>query len=430
MQESHEICFKKDSTKISTSLLFRFYKFYVLKRGRELKSIDIDWVQLAEYPEYEISRNGQLRSIKTGTILSLQKNGPNGAPYKTLENKNGEKKTKRIDELVAETFMHNDGSYSFSDLIHLDGNVENCSLNNLAWDNGEFAAQKYYEATGIQKPKEYFIFYPLIEFPDSQYEINKMGQIRNKLTHRIIKGALHDGYRAHTLRIDKKTVFRLAHIMVAKQFIPNPDNKPLVNHIDENRSNPCIDNLEWVTTSENTRHGTALERGNLGRNKLINEYNLNGRYIRTWKSIKHLSDFFDSLHPMITSKSHNSYLKYVLGQNTKEGIEKRIFANRVFTYYEGDCDDLIYKISYATARKYKDYSLDGIDVPSEYLAENVKDTVDCLAVLQAMPSQFTLNNSQKQAINYALECIKKVKENESVMYRLVSLIQEYTTAKL
>ena len=395
-----------------------------------MKSIKRDWVQLEDYPEYEINRDGQLRSMKTGTILSQQKNSSNGAVYRTLEDKNGKKKTKRIDELVAKTFMCNDGSHSYADLIHLDGNAENCSLDNIAWDDGEFAAKEYYEATGIQKPKEYFIFYPLIEFPDSQYEINKMGQIRNKYTYRIIKGALHDGYRAHTLRIDKKTIFRLAHIMVAKQFIPNPDNKPLVNHIDEDRSNSCIDNLEWVTTSENTRHGTALERGNLGRNKLINEYNLNGRYIRTWKSIKHLSDFFDSLYPMIISKSHNSYLKYILGKNTKESIEKRVFAKRVFSYYEGDCDDLVFQISNATPRKYKDYSLDGIDVPHEYLAENVKDTVDCLTILQAMLSQFTLTNSQKQAINYAIECIKKVKENESVMYKMISLINEYTTRKL
>lgn len=84
-------------------------------------------------------------------------------------------------------------------------------------------------------------------------------------------------------------------------------------------------------------------------------------------------------------------------------------------------------MSTAVPRKYQDYTLDGIAVPSQYLAENVKDTVDCLAVLQALPSQFTLNNSQKQAIKYAVECMKKVKENESVMNRIISMIHEYKT---
>ena len=393
-----------------------------------MEKIGSEWVHLTEYPDYEINKFGQLRSIKSGVILKCKKNGNHGPIYRVLENKNGEKKSKRIDELVAETFLTNESSYASADLIHKDGNNDNCAADNLLWDDGEFASKEYFKETGIQKPKDYFVFYPLMEFPDSQYEINKMGQIRNKYTHNIIKGALtHDGYRAHTLRINKKTVFRLVHIMVAKQFIPNPENKPLVNHIDENKSNPCVDNLEWATTSENIRHGSALERGNRGRFKLINEYNLNGRYIRTWKSIKHISDFFDALYPSIQSKSHKSYLNYILGQNDNGSLEKRVFANRVFMYYTGDCSDIDFRICNSLQKKYQDYSLDGISVPSQYLAENVKDTVDCLSVLKTMLSQFTLSNSQKQAISYAIECVEKVKENESVMNKIVSIIHAYKT---
>ena len=384
-----------------------------------------DWVLLEEYPNYEINRYGQIRSVKTGTILKHQRSGIHGAVYCALKNQKGENKCPHVDELVAKVFMPNGDYNSNTGLVHLDGDDDNCSLENLAWDDGEFASKEYYKKTGIQKPKDFFVFYPLMEFPDSQYEINKMGQIRNKKTHKIIKGALNDGYRAHTLRIDKKTIFRFVHIMVAKQFIPNPDNKPLVNHIDEDKSNSCVDNLEWVTISENVNHGTAIDRGNLGRHKLVNEYSINGRYVRTWKSIKHLSDFFDLYNPSIESKSHNSYLKYLLGKNDRDTLEKRVFANRVFTYYDGDCDDIEFKISNINQRKYLDYSLDGIDVPSDYLVENVKDTVDCLAVLQAMLSQFSLSNSQKQALNYAIECIKKIKENEAVMNRIISLIHDY-----
>ncbi len=345
------------------------------------------WVRLEEYPNYEINQYGQLRSSKTGTILQYQRYGVHGAIYRTLENKDGVNKSPRIDTLVANTFMHNDGTHSDADLIHLDGNEENCSVENLAWDDGEYASRQYYEKTGIQKPKEYFVFYPLMEFPDSQYEINKMGQIRNKYTRKILTGALASGgYRAHTLRINKKTVFRLVHIMVAKQFIPNPENKPLINHIDEDKSNPCIDNLEWVTGAENILHGTALHRGNLGRYKAINEYNIQGRYIRTWKSIKHLSDFFDNLNPSIPSKSHNSLLKYYLKKNTEKNDEKLAFANRVFMYYEGNCDDIVFKIRESNPRWATDfnYSLDNIDISTDYLVEKLDDKVDSLDVLQEM----------------------------------------------
>lgn len=67
-----------------------------------------------------------------------------------------------------------------------------------------------------------------------------------------------DGYERCHLKLDgiKKTL--AVHRIVAIAFIPNPENKPLINHIDGNKSNNNIENLEWVTASENTRHAERI----------------------------------------------------------------------------------------------------------------------------------------------------------------------------
>ena len=97
-------------------------------------------------------------------------------------------------------------------------------------------------------------FVPLIGF-EHDYAIAKDGTILSLLTDQYVKTSVDsNGYLKVTLHKDGSMCTRRVHILVAQQFIPNPDNLPVVNHIDGNKQNPNVTNLEWCTQQDNVIH--------------------------------------------------------------------------------------------------------------------------------------------------------------------------------
>lgn len=100
------------------------------------------------------------------------------------------------------------------------------------------------------------------EFP--KYGVDKNGNIYSKNCDRyLIPFKQNSGYVAVDLQ-DKDIGLRkyyLVHRPVAKYWIPNPENKPYVNHKDLNKTNNSADNLEWVTNSENVIHFNNIKKG-------------------------------------------------------------------------------------------------------------------------------------------------------------------------
>lgn len=103
---------------------------------------------------------------------------------------------------------------------------------------------------------------PIKDFPG--YEISDWGQVRSyrRINHQgeILKATVSSrGYASIILYKDGKGYARLVHRLVAEAFIPNPDQKETVNHIDCDKLNNHVSNLEWMTKSENVIH--AYENG-------------------------------------------------------------------------------------------------------------------------------------------------------------------------
>lgn len=93
-----------------------------------------------------------------------------------------------------------------------------------------------------------------------QYEVSTWGRVRNIETNRFLAPEVHDkGY----LRVDlytggQKHKHMKVHRLVANAFIPNPEGKPQINHIDGNNQNNSVTNLEWVTDAENKQKRKEL----------------------------------------------------------------------------------------------------------------------------------------------------------------------------
>lgn len=93
----------------------------------------------------------------------------------------------------------------------------------------------------------------------NNYLLYEDGTVISLLTNKLIRKRIGpQGYYQINLCIDGKCKTYMFHRLMAKAFIDNPTDLPCVNHIDGNKLNNSIDNLEWTTYSENTKHALRI----------------------------------------------------------------------------------------------------------------------------------------------------------------------------
>lgn len=122
----------------------------------------------------------------------------------------------------------------------------------------------------------------------TNYEISNLGNVRNSITGKLLKGRLSkSGYLQVSIKLINTNNFtnKYIHRLVGIYWIENPEHKREINHKDGNKTNNCVDNLEWVTCSENNMHAinTGLRTYD-NRMIKINQYK-GDKLIATYKSM-------------------------------------------------------------------------------------------------------------------------------------------------
>lgn len=123
------------------------------------------------------------------------------------------------------------------------------------------------------------------------YQVSTLGNIKNSKGSILKSGKNKKGYMMVALYKNSKGHTRTVHRLVAQAFISNPNNLPHINHIDSNRINNHITNLEWCNHSMNMKHGYKYGKVKPPRtDKKIIQFNMDGSLIATYESIKIASE--------------------------------------------------------------------------------------------------------------------------------------------
>ena len=163
----------------------------------------------------------------------------------------------RIDYLVAYTFL---GHYTDSiRLVHIDEDIANDNLTNIMWYRKCDVIQSYIDMAIIESDgtiKEEWRLCKTEYNPDLGYEVSNLGQIRDAHGNRVPIREINTylGFFYLDIYNGKRTRMLSIHRAVAEAFIPNPNNYDIVNHLDGDKFNNMVTNLEWSNSSMNMEH--------------------------------------------------------------------------------------------------------------------------------------------------------------------------------
>jgi len=198
-------------------------------------------------PGYLVSKEGNIYSTKINRLVTGSKEH-DGSLKIDVRYPDGSRKAYYAHLLAAEAFLPNPNHQS--KVTHIDGDKSNNNITNLKWVGVPNSVGKYLEGwSGLDLDS-------MSDIPGyPNHLINRSGDvysINNKRLLRICRDK--PGYAIVSLTIGDRSISRRVHRLLAITYLPNPNNLPQINHIDGNKRNNSLHNLEWSTSEHNINH--------------------------------------------------------------------------------------------------------------------------------------------------------------------------------
>lgn len=142
---------------------------------------------------------------------------------------------------------------------------------------------------------------PVLGFEDF-YEVSSWGRLYSIRFNKIMADCTSsNGYIRDCLRGERISKSFSRHRIVAMAFLDNPENKPTVNHINADKTDNSVYNLEWATWSENNAHAHKLGLNKSPKSTPISQFDKQGNLINSWPTLASAASYYGISHSAISN---------------------------------------------------------------------------------------------------------------------------------